>query len=177
LKLIYKRFIKENSKIDNNYISTKKHNGYVVWQNNSKHNRKIEKLKDRYRKTWYGEDPEQKLGTKNLDEHIRLLDKFNPGYVLDYNLNDKEMVIDYKILPGIRMGDINYDDEFKEKIYNYCSSHIVSTWPYAYFEWNPWNILIDGDSIHLIDWDNFQHAKRSLKSMHDLLDYKFLLHF
>ena len=177
MKLIYKRFIKENSKIDNNYISTKKHNGYVVWQNNSKHNRKIEKLKDRYRKTWYGEDPEQKLGTKNLDEHIRLLDKFNPGYVLDYNLNDKEMVIDYKILPGIRMGDINYDDEFKEKIYNYCSSHIVSTWPYAYFEWNPWNILIDGDSIHLIDWDNFQHAKRSLKSMHDLLDYKFLLHF
>ena len=177
MKLIYKRFIKENSKIDNNYISTKKHNGYVVWQNNSKHNRKIEKLKDRYRKTWYGEDPEQKLGTKNLDEHIRLLDKFNPGYVLDYNLNDKEMVIDYKILPGIRMGDINYDDEFKEKIYNYCSSHILSTWPYAYFEWNPWNILIDGDSIHLIDWDNFQHAKRSLKSMHDLLDYKFLLHF
>jgi len=177
LKLIYKRFIKENSKIDNNYISTKKHNGYVVWQNNSKHNRKIEKLKDRYRKTWYGEDPEQKLGTKNLYEHIRLLNKFNPGYVLDYNLNDKEMVIDYKILPGIRMGDINYDDEFKEKIYNYCSSHIVSTWPYAYFEWNPWNILIDGDSIHLIDWDNFQHAKRSLKSMHDLLDYKFLLHF
>ena len=177
MKLIYKRFIKENSKIDNNYISTKKHNGYVVWQNNSKHNRKIEKLKDRYRKTWYGEDPEQKLGTKNLYEHIRLLNKFNPGYVLDYNLNDKEMVIDYKILPGIRMGDINYDDEFKEKIYNYCSSHIVSTWPYAYFEWNPWNILIDGDSIHLIDWDNFQHAKRSLKSMHDLLDYKFLLHF
>ena len=177
MKLIYKRFIKENSKIDNNYISTKKHNGYVVWQNNSKHNRKIEKLKDRYRKTWYGEDPEQKLGTKNLYEHIRLLNKFNPGYVLDYNLNDKEMVIDYKILPGIRMGDINYDDEFKEKIYNYCSSHILSTWPYAYFEWNPWNILIDGDSIHLIDWDNFQHAKRSLKSMHDLLDYKFLLHF
>ena len=159
------------------HISTKKHNGYVVWQNNSKHNRKIEKLKDRYRKTWYGEDPEQKLGTKNLYEHIRLLNKFNPGYVLDYNLNDKEMVIDYKILPGIRMGDINYDDDFKEKIYNYCSSHILSTWPYAYFEWNPWNILIDGDSIHLIDWDNFQHAKRSLKSMHDLLDYKFLLHF
>jgi len=169
--------LKSDGRKIKNHISTKKHNGYVVWQNNSKHNRKIEKLKDRYRKTWYGEDPEQKLGTKNLYEHIRLLNKFNPGYVLDYNLNDKEMVIDYKILPGIRMGDINYDDEFKEKIYNYCSSHILSTWPYAYFEWNPWNILIDGDSIHLIDWDNFQHAKRSLKSMHDLLDYKFLLHF
>ena len=89
---------------------------------------------------------------------------------IEVGSSDEVMVIDYKILPGKRLGDIGYDDEQKENIYDYCSSHIVSTWPYAYFEWNPWNILIDGDSLYLIDWDNFQHAKRSLKKMHDLLD-------
>lgn|GEM_PF-3091181 len=166
-----------NSRKVKDHISTKKKNGYVIYQENTKHNRKIIRLEDRYRKIWYGDNPQEKLGTKNLNEHVRLLNKFMPGYVLDYGLSDEVMVIDYKILPGKRLGDIGYDDEQKENIYDYCSSHIVSTWPYAYFEWNPWNILIDGDSLYLIDWDNFQHAKRSLKKMHDLLDYKFLLHF
>ena len=166
-----------NSRKVKDHISTKKKNGYVIYQENTKHNRKIIRLEDRYRKIWYGDNPQEKLGTKNLNEHVRLLNKFMPGYILDYGLSDKVMVIDYKILPGKRLGDIGYDDEQKQNIYDYCSSHIVSTWPYAYFEWNPWNILIDGDSLYLIDWDNFQHAKRSLKKMHDLLDYKFLLHF
>ena len=73
------------------HVHSKSSKGYITYQNNTKHNRKIIKLKDRYRKIWYGENPQQKLGTKNLVEHVRLLDKFNPGYILDYNLSDEEM--------------------------------------------------------------------------------------
>ena len=73
------------------HVHSEYNEGYLTYQNNTKHNRKILKLKDRYRKIWYGENPQLKLGTKNLAEHIRLLNKFNPGYILDYNLTDKEI--------------------------------------------------------------------------------------
>lgn len=163
-----------------NHVHSRYNEGYLTYQNNTKHNRKILKLKDRYRKIWYGENPQLKLGTKNLIEHVRLLNKFNPGYILDYNLTDKEMIIDYEILPGKSMDTYYpYDGELKERAYDYCLRHLLSTWPYAFCEWNRWNVLIHNDSMCLIDWDSFHYASAdfTLKNMINLLDNKFKKHF
>ena len=157
------------------HIELKYVNDYCTYHNNFISQRKVIRLEDRYRKIWYGDNPQKKLGTKNLNEHIRLVNEYNPGYILDYDLNEKEMVIDYKILPGIELVKINYNNDFKKKVYDYCLSHILSTWPYAYFDWKPMNILIDGDSMHLIDWDCIRYASKdySLKNMIKLLENKF----
>jgi len=161
------------------HINCKYSNGYLTYQENTIYNRKIIRLEDRYRKIWYGENPQQKLGTQNLVEHVRLLNKFNPGYILDYDLNEKEMIIDYKIVPGFELDKINYDDELREKVYDYCLQHLLYTWPYAFLSWAPWNILIDGDSINLIDWDRFSYVSSNytLENMINLLDNRFKTHF
>ena len=161
------------------HIKSVHENGYLVYQDNTKQERKVIRLEDRYRKVWYGKNPEHLLATNNLAEHIRLLNKFMPGYVLDHGFNDNGMFIDYEILPGKQMGKIDYSDELVDEVYDYCLRHLLNTWPYSYLEWNRWNVLIDGKSIYLVDWDSIYYAriKYSFSNMINLLDNKFKKHF
>ena len=115
----------------------------------------VYKLKDRYRKEWQDLNHSFYFAGNNLDQHILLLDKFMPGYVLDYNFTKNGFFIDYKILPGIPLRLCNYQ-AIKEDVINICIEHLKTTWPYAHFDWSKSNILVDHDSVHLIDWDNIQ---------------------
>jgi len=116
--------------------------------------RKVFKLKDRYRKEWPAGEKFYFAGN-TLDQHILLLDKFMPGYVLDYGFTKNGFFIDYKILPGIPLELCNYQ-AIKEDVINICIEHLKTTWPYAHYDWSKSNILVDHDSVHLIDWDNIQ---------------------
>ena len=116
---------------------------------------KVFKLKDRYRKEWPDLNISRYFAGNNLDQHIMLLDKFMPGYVLDYNLIKNGFFIDYKILPGIPL-ELCVNKVIKEDVVNICIEHLKTTWPYAHYDWSINNILVDHDSVHLIDWDNIQ---------------------
>ena len=127
---------------------------------------KVFKLKDRYRKEWYTINQKLYFAGNTLDQHILLLDKFMPGYVLDYNFTKNGFFIDYKILPGIPLELCNYQ-AIKEDVINICIEHLKTTWPYAHYDWSKSNILVDHDSVHLIDWDNIQDYSKdfTLESM------------
>ena len=146
----------------------------MIVSDNEVRKRKVLKLSDRYRKIWYGENPEERLGTKNLDEHIRLLKRYAPDFVLDYGISEKEMFIDFKIRPGKQLRHFEFTENLRIKVRNYCIDNLLRTWPYAHRDWTPTNIIIDNDSIHLVDWDNIFLADKeyNLKNMFDRIDEK-----
>ena len=146
----------------------------IVVSDNKIRKRKVIKLSDRYRKLWYGENPEQRLGTRSLDEHIRLLKRYVPDFVIDYGIAEKEMFIDFKIRPGKQLRHCEFTDELKEKVRNYCIHSLNKTWPYAHRDWTPTNIIIDNNSIHLVDWDNIFLASKeyTIQDMIDRIDEK-----
>ena len=141
----------------------------LIVSDNKERKRKVIKLSDRYRKIWYGDNPQEKLGTKNLNEHVRLLKRYVPDFVIDYGLSEEVMVIDYKIRPGNPLNYYELTSELKEKVRNYCIHSLNKTWPYAHRDWTPTNIIIDNDSIHLVDWDNIFLASKEY-TIHDMID-------
>ena len=110
---------------------------------NKEKQRKVFKSPTFYRKVWEQQPFE-------WEEHLYLLDKFMPGFVLDYG----NLYIDYKIIPGVPANTFPHTEEFIDKIYNFCIDNINATSPYAHGDWVLSNILIDGDAMHIIDWDN-----------------------
>jgi|TARA_B100001013_G_scaffold338765_1_gene260038 RIO-like serine/threonine protein kinase len=124
----------------------------LIKENKEKH-RAIFKLDDRYRKVWYV-NPDLGPFAEAVDEHIEILEKFMPGYVLDHGYTTESIYIDYKILPGTPASKFPHTKEFAEKIYNFCIENINKTSPYAHGDWVLSNILIDGDNMQIIDWDN-----------------------
>ena len=114
------------------------------------------KFKRFYRKVWLSE-PDFK--SNKLQEHIKLLDKLAPGYVLDYKVNDSTQedwhtYIDYRIVPGTPAVEFEPTKEFINKIQNFYLLSLQQYKPYAHWDWSLSNILIDGDNMQLIDWDN-----------------------
>ena len=86
--------------------------------------REVYKLDDRYRKVWYIHDEFA------LEEHISILDKVIPGYVLELKT-------------------------FKQlSLFTFCNETLDQTLPYAHYDWVLSNILLDGDNTYLVDWDN-----------------------
>lgn len=85
-----------------------------------------------------------------INNHVELLNKLFPNYVLDHGNN----YIDYKILNGIPASEFIHNKEFVERIYNYCLSNIQQTKPYVHGDWALSNMLIDNDNIVMCDWDN-----------------------
>jgi len=133
--------------------------------------RKVYKLDDRYRKTWTGKNPEKWLRTECLEHHITILETFMPGYVLDYGMiSNERMFIDYKIILGKRASYIERTDKFVNKIKNFCKEHLITTWPYAHYDWQLDNVLIHNNDINLIDWDNVKKwdSEYSLNEMIDV---------
>ena len=136
--------------------------------------REVYKLKDRYRKIWYSSDPEKWLKTDCIESHVAILNKIKPGFILDYGINNEKMFIDYKIIPGKAAYDFKLTTKFLNKIKKYCLDSLKQTWPYAHYDWGLGNILIDGDNIDLIDWDNVKKwdEQYTLDEMITLLDKK-----
>jgi hypothetical protein len=98
-----------------------------------------------YHKVWKG---------GNLDswikEHVELLNKVVPGYVLDFGDN----WINYAVIPGIPVSELPHTPELIKKVYNFCLDNILETYPYVHGDWALSNMLIDGDTIRMCDWDN-----------------------
>ena len=120
---------------------------------NKEKKRAVYKLADRYRKVWYV-NPDSAPFAETLAEHLELLDQFVPGYVLDYGYTTESIYVDYKKIPGTLASKFPHTEDFIKKIYNFCLDNINKTSPYAHGDWVLSNMLIDGDNITLIDWDN-----------------------
>lgn len=97
-----------------------------------------------YIKVWNNQTP------KWISEHVRLLKDTVPGYVVDYGGN----WISYNIVPGVPASTFNHTDDFIRRIHNFCLENIKSTQPYVHGDWTLSNILVDGDTLRMCDWDN-----------------------
>jgi len=115
---------------------------------NEEKKREIYKLDDRYRKVWYGVDVDE------LEEHVSILERVIPGYVIDYGTTTNSMFIDYHIVPGTPANKMPHTPEFFKRIYNFCNETLDQTLPYAHYDWVLSNIMLDGDNTYLVDWDN-----------------------
>tara|TARA_B100001094_G_C17600026_1_gene516079 strand:+ start:43 stop:546 length:504 start_codon:yes stop_codon:yes gene_type:complete len=117
--------------------------------------KRVYKSKTYYRKYWNYSD--NIFGTgMSIKEHVEIVNKLFPGYILRYKVSNESMWIDYKIVSGIPASNKTMfprTKEFIKKIYNFCIENMKETAPYFHNDWALHNILIDGDNLQLIDWD------------------------
>jgi len=85
-----------------------------------------------------------------IKNHVKILKIIVPGYVIDYGKN----WISYNIIPGIPASKFPHNSEFVDRIYNFCLNQIESTKPWYHGDWALSNIIIDGENMYMIDWDN-----------------------
>lgn len=122
-------------------------------KDNKENSRQVWKFPDFYRKTWQCK-PEHNPDEAALEEHLDILEKLMPGFVITHGVTTESLYIDYKIIPGIPANTFPITEQFIDKIYNFCINHINYTSPYAHGDWQLSNILIDGNNIQIVDWDN-----------------------
>lgn len=115
---------------------------------NKQKKRKTYKLNDRYRKVWDFVDVDW------LQDHTKLLNEVVPDYVIDFGHDNKIMWIDYKTIPGKPASEFEHTDDFIKRIYTFCRNNIKETLPYVHGDWVLSNIIINGDTIKMCDWDN-----------------------
>lgn len=97
-----------------------------------------------YRKVWSNIDPAW------IKNHVDLLNEVVPGFVLRFG-NDW---IDYRIIKGIPASELPQTQELLEKIYKFCLEQNEKTKPFYHGDWTLSNIIVDGDTMTMIDWDN-----------------------
>ena len=124
------------------------------------HGRKIYKYKTHYRKTIdhqdykFGKGMYGKGGGMSVDEHVNMVNKLFPGYILDYKVYSNSIWIDYNIIKGVPASDIfPKTPEFIKKVYRFCVDHYKKTAPFFHGDCTLENIMVDGDDLYLIDWD------------------------
>lgn len=97
-----------------------------------------------YVKVWKNKNPQW------IKNHVDLLKVHVPDYVVDHGDN----WISYKIVPGIMASTFSHTPEFINRIHNFCINQIEFMKPWCHGDWSLSNILIDGENIHMVDWDN-----------------------
>ena len=115
---------------------------------NKEKSRRVYKGLNFYRKEWLFEDHNY------FKKHLEIMEEILPGYILNSGCGDGRMFLDLRIIPGIPANTFEHTDAFIEKIYNFCLKNIEETKPYAHCDWVLSNIIIDGDKIEMVDWDN-----------------------
>lgn len=120
----------------------------VLIKENLQKKRQTWKLDDCYRKIWLFEDLYWQ------EQHIELLNKVVPNYVKSFGHGQGKMWINFNIIPGVPASTFIHTDDFIKRIYNFCVRNIQETSPYAHGDWVLSNILINGESIKMCDWDN-----------------------
>jgi RIO-like serine/threonine protein kinase len=110
---------------------------------------------DRYVKVW-GSRP-----TIWITEHVKLLHVHVPGFVLAHG-NDW---ISYKIIPGVPASEFPHTPAFVKRIHEFCIKQIDETRPWFHGDWSLSNMIIDGDNITMIDWDNLgQYSEEAIQT-------------
>jgi len=115
----------------------------LIRQNTEK-NRAVYFCGDLYKKIWYNVD------SAWIEKHVSDLNKLLPGYVLGYGSN----WIDFKIVEGMPASEFPHTKEFVKRIYDFCIKQISETAPLFHGDWTLSNMIIDGDKITMVDWDN-----------------------
>jgi RIO-like serine/threonine protein kinase len=111
---------------------------------NQEKNRSVYFDGTKYIKIWNNVDSDW------IFNHFNLLKKFVPDYVIDYGKN----WISYKIILGVPASEFPHNLEFVNRIYNFCLTQIESTNPWYHGDWALSNIIINGNDMYMIDWDN-----------------------
>jgi RIO-like serine/threonine protein kinase len=126
----------------------------ILIKENKDKTRAVYKLADgRYRKVWKSSDE------KALSHHIELLNKFMPHWVIDSGTTTESMYIDTLPISGKCADTIEPTQEFIDKIYEFCLGNINTTFPYAHGDWSLSNIILTGDDVSIVDWDNIAISK------------------
>lgn len=130
---------------------------------NKQRKRAIYKIDDTYKKVWNFKDIEW------LDNHVNILNEYVPGYVKQHGWNNDTMWIIFDEIKGIPASKFDHSPTFISKIYNFCLKNIELTKPYAHGDWVLSNIIINGDNMYMIDWDNINlyPEKDIFKKLHN----------
>lgn len=97
-----------------------------------------------YVKSWDDATPQW------ISDHVILLSKFVPGFVIEYGGN----WIEFNIVKGTPANVVPHTDEYCKLIYEYCKQQIEKTKPYVHGDWVLSNMVITDRGIRMIDWDN-----------------------
>lgn len=100
------------------------------------------------RKYWYNKQPGW------IEEHVDLLRNIVPNYVVDHGHDQSSVWLDMFSVKGISANTIPHTEDFIKKIYQFCLDNIKATSPYAHGDWVLSNIIIDGETMSMCDWDN-----------------------
>ena len=105
---------------------------------------------DLFRKKWLYKDEAW------LREHYNMLKGLCPdGYLKGIGFSDDHMWLDTNKLQGQYANECEHTPEFVKKIHKFCLEHYYTkTKPYAHFDWDLKNIIINGDDVILVDWDS-----------------------
>lgn len=115
---------------------------------NKQKKRAVFKGTDFYKKVWYVKD------IKWLTDHVSLLDQYVPGYVKAHGWDDDSIWIMFNVIPGVPASECEHTPEFVKQVHKFCLENIKQTAPYAHGDWVLSNILVDGDTMKMCDWDN-----------------------
>lgn len=127
-------------------------------KHNEQKKRSVYKIDGDYKKIWHFKD------ISWLDNHIGLLDMFAPGLVKMHGWTEDKMWILMNNVSGIPASNFEQTEEFVKKIYNFCLKNIEDTAPYAHGDWVLSNIIVNGDELKLVDWDNLNiYPKKQIK--------------
>ena len=127
--------------------------------------RRVFKSGNTYRKEWIDK------GILNLSKWVDRVNHVFPGFILDYGLDDNCMFIIMRNLEGTPADKIIHDDLFIEKMIDFCINNIKHTAPLAHMDWSMSNIIVNDNTIEMVDWDNLGMYPYSLveyKLNHDL---------
>lgn len=103
-----------------------------------------------------------------------------PDYVIDVGEDCTGAYMDMNIVSGVSANFFEHTDEFIKRIYKFCLENIEETKPYVHGDWTLSNMIIDGDRITMIDWDNvgvYSKAEIMKKLRSDMISqfgYRFL---
>jgi len=116
----------------------------LIKQNTEKKRAVYLKDSDTIRKFWYDKD------SVWMQQHAEILNKVQPGYVKFVGEN----YIDFTRYLGQPASKLKHTPEFCDEVCKFCVNQINSTLPYAHGDWVLSNIIVDGDVMHMVDWDN-----------------------
>ena len=104
-----------------------------------------------YHKIWYFSDP------RWLQEHFETVQQLCPELPCDWHYTDSEMTFVMNTIPGTPASQFEHTDLFVERIYRACVNNCEQTQPLYHGDWTLSNMIVDGDRITFIDWDNVNY--------------------
>lgn len=100
------------------------------------------------KKYWHNKD------VNWLNAHIDILNKVNPGYVIDKGFDHLGIWAEFKHLTGFPAQFREHTPEFIKFIYYGCLKNLDDTAPFSHGDWVLSNIFINNDRLNFCDWDN-----------------------